>query len=451
MRIPQQVTRETFLAQLRESGLLTTAQLTEIVEHLPESPRGRVLARALVEMGLLTRFQAEQLLAGRSGGFFLGQYRILDELGRGGMGRVFKAIHLTMNRVVALKVLTAHFGRTERARDLFFREMQAIARLSHPNIVTAYDAGKLGERAYLVMEYVDGPSLDQLVQRQGPLPVGQACEFVRQAALGLQYAFEKGMVHRDIKPGNLLLAREGGTTGGCQVKILDFGLARLNEPQPFEMHDPDTILTCENVVLGTPDFVSPEQARNLHSADIRSDLYSLGCTFYYLLTGEVPFPDGTVMEKLIRHTTDAPTPVARCRPEVAAPIAAIVDRLLSKKPADRFETPAELAAALQPFALALPVAVAMAPPAPESHPVEHDSDEHFFWHSDTRQDGLASAMQATVPPSGSSTQYSVEYGWRPSVRPTPEAEFRQRVFIALGTAIGVIGALVGFIAILWGR
>ena len=201
-----------------------------VMGRLPETPRGRVVARALVEQGLLTKFQAELLLAGSTSGFLLGQYRILDQLGRGGMGRVFKAEHQTMNRVVALKVLSPHLLKTPKAQQMFQREVRAAARLVHPNIVTAYDANQIDDRYFLVMEFVDGPNLDQLVRERGPLPVGQACDFIRQAADGLQYAHELGMVHRDIKPANLLVQRSAGqppTFDRACVKILDFGLARL--------------------------------------------------------------------------------------------------------------------------------------------------------------------------------------------------------------------------------
>jgi eukaryotic-like serine/threonine-protein kinase len=344
------VDRQTFLANLRQSGLVSENQLVAVRERLPDTNRGRVIARALVECGLLTKFQAEMLLAGRTGGFVLGQYRILDQLGQGGMGRVFKALHTTMNRVVALKVLAPQLVETDKAQQLFHREMQAAARLHHPNIVTAYDANRVGDRYYLVMEYVDGPNLDRLVRENGPLPVGQACEFARQAALGLQHAHEVGMVHRDIKPANLLLQRFGPQAAErrCTVKILDFGLARLSDPG--EADGPDTIPTRPNVIMGTPDYVAPEQARDLHSADIRADLYSLGCTLYFLLTGRVPFPGGSSLEKLVRHMSLEPVPVEQLRPEVPPGVAAIVRRLLAKRPADRFQTPAELAAALAPYA-----------------------------------------------------------------------------------------------------
>jgi eukaryotic-like serine/threonine-protein kinase len=195
--------RQTFLANLRQSGLVEPAQLEEVVLLLSDTNRGRVIAREMVARGLLTKFQAEMLLAGRTGGFQLGQYRILDQLGQGGMGRVFKAMHQTMHRVVALKVVTSQLVKTEQGRQLFMREVRAAARLMHPNIVTAYDANQIGDRHFMVMEFVDGPNLEQLVRETGSLPIGQACDFMRQAAQGLQFALENHMVHRDIKPANL--------------------------------------------------------------------------------------------------------------------------------------------------------------------------------------------------------------------------------------------------------
>src|SRR6516165_5261685 len=239
------IDRETFLANLRQSGLVEAAQLEEIISQLPETNRGRVIAREMVGRGLLTKFQAEMLLAGRTGGFQLGQYRILDQLGQGGMGRVFKALHQTMHRVVALKVVTSQLVKTEPGRQLFMREVRAAARLMHPNIVTSYDANQIGDRYFMVMEFVDGPNLEQLVREKGPLPMGQACDFIRQAAQGLQFALENHMIHRDIKPANLLVQRAGGSArdSQCVVKILDFGLARLQQQTSEEEPGSNTILT----------------------------------------------------------------------------------------------------------------------------------------------------------------------------------------------------------------
>jgi serine/threonine-protein kinase len=361
------VDRQTFLGYLRASGLVAEADLQGVLKQMPEVTRGRLIARALVERGLLTRFQAERLLVGRTSGFHLGQYRILDQLGRGGMGRVFKAEHRTMGRTVALKVLSASLVDADRAEDLFLREVRAAAQLAHPNIVTAYDANQVDGRFYLVMEFVDGPNLDQLVRKQGPLGVGLACDYIRQVAAGLQCAHLLGMVHRDIKPANILVQRKGlSEEQPGLVKISDFGLARLHSPtapSPVPAAHMGTILAKDNTVMGTPDYLSPEQSRNLHKVDIRSDLYSLGCTFYFLLTGQVPFPGGNALDKLIRHTTDQPLPVSSFRKDVPQPVVEILDRMLAKHPDDRFQTPAELVAALEPYSVSGQIPWAPSPTA----------------------------------------------------------------------------------------
>lgn len=410
------ITREEFLSNLRQSGLVSAPELASVVVGLRTESSGRAIARGLVGRRLLTKFQAELLLAGRTDGFFLGQYKILDQLGQGGMGRVYKAVHQTLHRVVALKMLAPRVVNTAKARKLFLREVRAAGQLSHPNIVTAYDANKLDGRHFLVLEYVDGPNLSEFVREHGPLPVGLACEIVRQTAVGLQYAHERGMVHRDIKPSNLLIERVEKTRTPL-VKILDFGLARLHEPH--KQDGSDSVLTQANIIMGTPDFLSPEQARGLHNADIRSDLYSLGCTFYYLLTGRVPFPGGTSLQKLLRHGTEEPSPVEQ---DVPAPVLAILRRLLAKKPEDRFQTPADLAAALMPYA---------DPVVP-------------FWTEDAGRDRDAlgdndelAALVGTLPdmsltsPSGESL---------PGSDPSPA-----RLWIALALATGIVSLLIGLL------
>jgi serine/threonine-protein kinase len=358
MAASHHVDRESFLENVRRSRLLTAEQLAQADDHLPSTRRGRPVARALVEAGLLTRFQASQLLVGRTNGFFLGQYRVLDHIGSGGMGRVFKAEHRTLNRFVAIKVLAPRLLRTVRAQELFLREVRAAARLLHPNIVTAFDAAHEGHRTYLVMEYVDGPNLHQLVRRLGPLPVGPACEYVRQVAQGLHYAHQKGMVHRDVKPGNLLLQTEtlAGPDGQAVVtpvvKISDFGLARLYEPGGKAGGDPGS--ERRRVLQGTPDYVAPEQAQDNTLADPRSDLYGLGCSFYHLLTGRVPVPGGHALEKLARHAAEDAPAVESLRPEVPAAVAAVVRRLMAKRPEERFATAGEVMAVLAPFCGAAP-------------------------------------------------------------------------------------------------
>jgi serine/threonine-protein kinase len=373
------IDRGRFLANLRRSNLLNSEQYSAAVEGLPSTDRGLHVARALVKKGVLTKFQAEMLLGGRTSGFNVGQYRILDQLGRGGMGRVFKAVHQTMNRVVALKVVASSLVKNERAQQMFMREVRAAARLMHPNIVTAYDANQIGDRHYMVMEFVDGPNLEHLVRDKGPLAVGLACEFVRQAALGLQFAHEMGMVHRDIKPANLLVQAMSGPDGKasrCIIKILDFGLARLQEPKPGQtLPTHGSIETHQNMVVGTPDYLSPEQAKDLHKADIRSDLYSLGCTLHFLLAGQVPFPGGQAIEKLVRHNTDEVASLDTLRADVPPEVAQIVRKLMAKSPADRFQTPADLANALAAFAVNGPPTWTIGEPADVDEPQdEEDAD-----------------------------------------------------------------------------
>lgn len=341
------VNRELFMRRLRRSGLLPAEQMRQAYDAAAETADGRELGQLLVARKVLTRFQARMLLAGRTEGFFLGQYKILEPIGQGGMGRVFKAEHVGMGRLVALKLLSPDLVQTERARQLFDREVKLVARLQHPHIVTAYDADHQQGRYFLVLEYVDGPDLQTLVRREGPLPIGVACELIRQAALGLQYAHELGMVHRDIKPSNLLVQRTNPLGPGPLVKILDFGLARLSAAD--EAIDDPSVPLDRRTVIGTPDYISPEQARDWRTVDIRSDLYSLGCTFYFLLTGRPPFPGGNALQKLVRQVTERPTPVTELRPDVPAPVVEILNNLIAKNPLERYQIPLDAAVALRPY------------------------------------------------------------------------------------------------------
>jgi serine/threonine protein kinase len=337
------VDRETLLRNLQASKLLSKRKYALVVEKLGQLKSAREIVKALVSWKLLTKFQAQMLLMGRKSGFQVGPYRILDELGHGGMGYVYKAQHLTMRRTVALKILSPESMGTEKAQKMFRREVRAAGQLHHPNIVMAFDAAEVDGRHYLAMEYVDGPTLEQYVNQHGTLPSGVACEIIFQAAGGLQHAHEKGVVHRDIKPANLLLQQESSSKA-LQVKILDFGLARLRDAAGAPS-------SGEHALMGTPDFLSPEQTKDLRSADIRSDLYSLGCAFYFLLTGQVPYPGGNVLHKLNRHDREVARPLEELCPEVPKNIARIVRKLMAKNPADRYQTPDELMDALAPHAV----------------------------------------------------------------------------------------------------
>jgi membrane protein implicated in regulation of membrane protease activity len=279
------------------------------------------------------------------------RYRVLEVLGAGGMGVVYKAEHLLMGRLVAVKVINRTLTGDPAAVERFRREVRSAAQLLHPHIVTAYDAEQAGDVHFFVMEYVEGDSLDRLVKRRGPLPIPLVCDYIRQAALGLQHAFEHGMVHRDIKPANLIRTSHG------EIKILDFGLARWArdqapatvEPAPAGRAMPGTparSLTLPGAVMGTPDYMAPEQAADPQSADVRADIYSLGCTLYYLLAGQVPFPRGDAIDKLIAHGDRLPQPLSQLRADVSPDLMRIVERMMAKIPAERFQTPAEVAQAL---------------------------------------------------------------------------------------------------------
>ena len=268
-------------------------------------------------------------------------YEVLRELGRGAMGVVYLARNKLMGRLEVLKVVGGQVLEQAGVRERFLREVQSAAKLQHKNIVTAYSAMRFGANIVLAMEYVEGHDLAKVVKSDGPLPVANACYVIYQAALGLQHAHERGMVHRDIKPANLILAREGTK---AIVKVLDFGLAKVNSEGQS-----DSSLTSQGQMLGTPDFIAPEQIRNTQSADIRADIYSLGCTFYYLLTGGPPFRSQHVWDVYQAHFSMTAGPLNLVRTDVPVELAALVAKMMAKAPARRFQTPAEVAQAIMPF------------------------------------------------------------------------------------------------------
>lgn len=271
------------------------------------------------------------------------RYQMIRLLGRGGMGVVFLAEQVHLRRKVALKVLRDELVADPKAVERFRAEVKAAGRLSHPNIVTTYDADHVGETWFLVTEWVQGTPLSAIVAEQGPLPVAQVCKYVCQAAAGLEHARQRGIVHRDIKPGNLILTADG------TVKILDFGLARF-----VAESEPEGSLTDFGTGLGTPDYVAPEQARNARVADIRADIYSLGCTLYFLLAGRPPFPGSSPAEKIAGHLERTPTPLNELRSDIPPELERVVERMMAKEPAQRFQTPAEVGRALGPFLSASP-------------------------------------------------------------------------------------------------
>jgi hypothetical protein len=331
-----------FVRMTALGGLLPLEELNPYLQSLETSVAlgaPASLAQQMVYDGLLTHFHAEQLLAGKYRGFRLGKYQILERIGSGGMGSVFLAVHSTLKRRVALKVLPAQSGADPAILERFFREARAAAALDHPNIARAYDADSERNLHFLVMEFVDGIDMQQLVKRRGHLAPGHAADYVRQAADGLAHAHERKLIHRDIKPGNLMLNRQG------VVKILDMGLARFFQDETDNL----TMDVNANSVLGTADYIAPEQARDSHDVDIRADIYSLGGTLFYLLTGQPPFSGGGTAQKLLWHQLRPVEDVRTLQAGVPAGLAAVVTRMLAKEPGQRYQTPAEVSAALAEF------------------------------------------------------------------------------------------------------
>jgi eukaryotic-like serine/threonine-protein kinase len=322
---------------LRKSGVASQEQLASISGiSFPDNPNKA--AAMLVAQGAVTRFQVQQLLAGRFKGFRVGSYVVQDLLGRGGMGAVYLAEHLELHRKVAIKVLVPGKDEDHKlALERFLREARAAAALDHPNIVRIFDVARHNDAPYLVMEYVEGETLQQALDRDGAIPFPLATEFIAQAAAGLQHAHEKGFVHRDIKPSNLIRDK-GGT-----IKILDMGLARSSSKQ-----DNLTEKLDHGAVVGTADFIAPEQGLNQPGIDIRADIYALGATFFSLLIGKPPF-QGNTTQKLLQHQLRSAPTLESLDMTLPKGLSAVVARMLAKKPQDRFQTPGEVIAALAPW------------------------------------------------------------------------------------------------------
>jgi serine/threonine protein kinase len=363
---------ETFLAILQRTQVLTPQEAQDVARELgPHFTDPHDLARYLVELEWLTPFQVRLLFSDRWEELTIGPYLVLDRLGEGGVSEVFKAWDTVKGRIVALKVLHQHLTNHSAAVRQLQCELQAVTRLSHPNIIRTFDADQVGDVYYFAMEFVEGLDLDRYVRRWGPLPIQEACEYVRQVALGLQHAHQLGLVHRDIKPANLFLSIPGGwdgealsvrRTADTVVKILDWGLARIRPDADPPLGRPQAKKEEERaggdgdaekgVLIGTVDFIAPEQVYDPGLVDIRADIYSLGCTLYFLLAGQPPFRGGSLMQKLLQHQQAERPQVREVRPDVPEELAAVVQRMMARCPEERYAIPLLAASALRPFATA---------------------------------------------------------------------------------------------------
>ncbi len=327
-----------FLDLLRRSGLVERDQINRVVLQIKAQAKDkpvtgpRVVAERFVDAGLITPWQQEKLLEGRHKGFFLSSYRLLNHLGAGGMSNVFLAEHVLMQRRVAIKVLPKKRVDDSSYLARFHREAQAIANLDHRNIVRAFDFDNEGDVYFMVMEYVEGRDLQRIVKDDGRLDYRVAADYIRQAAEGLAHAHQRGLIHRDIKPANLLVDAKR------IVKVLDMGLARFAGEDRASL----TVAYDENV-LGTADYLAPEQAIDSHGVDTRADIYSLGCAMYYLISGHPPFPDGTLPQRLMMHQKQQPRDIREERSDAPEDLLKVCSRMMAKKAEHRYQTAGEVA------------------------------------------------------------------------------------------------------------
>ncbi len=417
---PEIPTVEEFLKNVLRSGLLDRDRLQEALRGLPREERGeaKAVSEYLVRAGLLSRFQAGRLLKGIAAGLILGPYQLLSPIGRGGMGTVFMARDERSGLLVALKILPPRLAREgERMRSRFLREMAVSRRVSHPHLAWTYETGQRRGVYYIAMEFIPGKTLSRLVHDEGPLRLQRAARLIAEAATGLEHAHNVGLVHRDLKPSNIMV------TPHDHAKVLDLGLALIHGET---VEDP-AVVGGQGYIVGTMDYIAPEQTTDAAAVDARSDIYSLGCTLYFALCGQPPFPGGTNKDKIRRHRHEEPWALEQVRPEVPPDFAAMVRRMMAKDPAKRYPSAIAVAEDLRAWAAGEPVL-----------PLDRPDDAEYADAVDT--------MRAAPPPS---SEFSVSL---PDLRLSEEEANRRRWLVplawALGLVFGVLLLVGGMVALL---
>lgn len=336
--IEMPVALETFLAQLSDSGILSDQKLRAAENKKSEHQDGESLAMEMIKSGHLTKYQAEQILGGKGKNLQIGQYILLEKLGAGGMGQVYKAYHPGMERLVAIKVILGNGNTDAETVKRFEREIKAAAKLAHPNITTVYDAGNSEGRHFMVMELVKGQDLLEIITQKGQFSIRDTLDYITQAAKGLKFAHANGVIHRDIKPGNLILDSDG------VLKIVDMGLAKIHSKENDETL---SMLTGNAAIMGTVDFMSPEQSLSTKNVDGRADIYSLGATLYYMLTGNVMYPGKTAMVKLMAHRKSLIPSLRVSRSDISENLDAVYSKMVAKDLNDRYQNMSELISDLE--------------------------------------------------------------------------------------------------------
>ncbi|MCA9163396.1 MAG: protein kinase, partial [Planctomycetales bacterium] len=412
---------QTLVQALSDAQLLDDAELRSVEEKLGSSDEADDVFDQLVQQNRLTRFQADTLLSGSRDPLRLGEYTVVDRLGGGGMGQVFKAVHRRLERVVALKIIAPSILKDERAVKRFEREARVAGKLIHPHIVTAYDASEDRGIHFLVMEYVDGCDLATLVRSKGPLEAGRAVNYVVQAARGLAYAHAKGIVHRDVKPANLLLDRTG------RVRVLDLGLARSYFEESAVGQNVDE-LTSAGMMLGTLAYIAPEQVGNAASADQRADIYGLGCTLYFLIVGRPPFYGSRSIYEVM--CSPAPSMLADSR-QVSEELDAVYLKMVAKRPEDRYETMDEVIKQLQACCVTLPTSMNWEIPREDEQSFDLAASHNL---GNTDQTISSHNQPLGKPDSGRSSAVAMPDQSKPTTVGSPPMEDRANSTVTLHTA-----------------